>query len=367
MGSPMRAPRCASGYTVAEYYGMVDEGVLGGDDHVELLEGVIVAGEPQNPPHASGVSRVQRALDRAVGDRAIVRVQLDYVAGRRSVPEPDVAMVPPDPDWYATAHPTRAYAVFEVADSSLTQDRLTKAPIYAKNGVPQYVLINLREDCVENYTAPSAPRRRYLERTVLHRGDAVALLAFPDVTIAVDDLLPPRRRARRGWPGSDIGLDAGAASSVGEHHLEEAVVGVLAGEGLSDDAVAEGVAVVALDGELLEHRPGHRDVGERGERAVAVGGAAGVSEERVAGRAASRVPEVVSLGEPQPVDVAPDQHAIVRSQHELEEGVAQVHHVEEGQPGVRPRRRDQLEERPVLAVIGVVVARRAVVARLQPR
>jgi Uma2 family endonuclease len=184
----MRTPRRASGYTVAEYYGLVDEGVLGEDDHVELLEGVIVAGEPQNPPHASGVSRVQHALARAVGDRAIVRPQLDYIAGRRSAPEPDVAIVPLDPDEYATAHPSRAYALFEVADSSLTQDRLTKGPIYAKNGVPQYVLVNLREDCVENYSAPSAPRRRYLERSVLRRGERLGLVAFPDVTIAVDDL-----------------------------------------------------------------------------------------------------------------------------------------------------------------------------------
>jgi Uma2 family endonuclease len=193
----MRAPRRASGYTVAEYYGLVDEGVLGEDDHVELLEGVIVAGEPQNPPHASGVSRVQRALDRALGDRAIVRVQLDYIAGRRSAPEPDIAIVPLDPDWYATAHPTQAHALFEIADSSLLQDRLTKAPIYARNGVPQYVLINLREDCVENHTAPSAPRRRYLARSVLRRGDRLGLVAFPDVSLAVDDLLPPRRTAAR--------------------------------------------------------------------------------------------------------------------------------------------------------------------------
>lgn len=187
-----RQPRRAFGYTADEYLGLAEAGVLHEDDHVELLEGVLVAGEPQNPPHASAVSRVQRALDRALGRRAIVRVQSDYVAGRRSVPEPDVAVVPPDPDWYATAHPSRAYAIVEIADSSLTQDRLTKSAIYARNGVPQYVLVNLREDCVENHTAVSAPQRRYLERTVLGRGRRLTLVAFPDVTIAVDDLLPRR-------------------------------------------------------------------------------------------------------------------------------------------------------------------------------
>ena len=80
--------------------------------------------------------------------------------------------------------------MLEVAHSSLAQDRLTKSFIYAKAGIPQYVIVNLRDDCVESYIAPSAPRRRYRERTVLVRGERLQLVTFPDVTIAVDDLLP---------------------------------------------------------------------------------------------------------------------------------------------------------------------------------
>jgi Uma2 family endonuclease len=103
-----------------------------------------------------------------------------------------VAVVPPVPDGYASAHPAHAHLVLEVAHSSLAQDRLTKSFIYAKAGIPQYVIVNLRDDCVESYIAPSAPRRRYRERTVLVRGERLQLVTFPDVTIAVDDLLPPR-------------------------------------------------------------------------------------------------------------------------------------------------------------------------------
>jgi hypothetical protein len=36
------------------------------------------------------------------------------------------------------------------------------------------------------------PRRRYRERRVLGRGERLQLVTFPDLTIAVDDLLPPR-------------------------------------------------------------------------------------------------------------------------------------------------------------------------------
>jgi Uma2 family endonuclease len=191
---PTWGPRDDAGWDVEEYYGLLERGILTERDHVELLEGVIVAGEPQNPPHASTVWRIQHLLERVLGDRAIVRVQLDYIAGRRSAPEPDVAVVPLVPDEYASAHPSRAHVVFEIADSSLLQDRLTKGPIYAKNGVPQYVLVNLRDRTIENHTRPSAPRRRYLDRVVLERGARLELVAFPDVSLAVDALLGVRSR-----------------------------------------------------------------------------------------------------------------------------------------------------------------------------
>ena len=38
---------------------------------------------PQNEPHAAGVRRVERALHRAVGERAAVQVQLSLISGRR--------------------------------------------------------------------------------------------------------------------------------------------------------------------------------------------------------------------------------------------------------------------------------------------
>lgn len=191
---PTWGPSRASGWDVDEYYGLLERGVLTEDDHVELLEGAIVAGEPQGPRHSSVVWRIQHLLEHALGERAMVRVQLDYIAGRRSAPEPDVAVVPMVPDEYESEHPSRAHAVFEVAHSSLLQDRLTKGPIYAKNGVPQYVIVNLRERTIENHTRPSAPRRRYLDRVVLGRGERLALVAFPDVTVGVDELLGVRAR-----------------------------------------------------------------------------------------------------------------------------------------------------------------------------
>jgi Uma2 family endonuclease len=177
-------------WTAEQYLALADDGTLGPDDRVELLEGVVVAMAPHNVPHAAGVSRAHLAITRAVSDRGVVRGQVSFVAGSHSVPEPDVMVAPGRIEDYDRAHPTSALLVIEVADSSLKQDRLTKRAIYAAAGVPEYWIVNLRDDCVEVRRGPDAGTRRYAATVIARRGDVIELLAFPGVRVAVDDLLP---------------------------------------------------------------------------------------------------------------------------------------------------------------------------------
>jgi Uma2 family endonuclease len=179
-------------YTVDRYFALVDEGVLRPDDAVELLEGVIVAMAPKGVRHAAGTCRAGEALRAVLGGRAVVREQNPLVVGQFSVPEPDVAVLPGRIADYDTAHPRTALLVVEVAESSLPQDRLTKAAIYAAAGIPEYWIVNLRDDCVEVHRRPEPGGRRYVERRVARRGERITLAAFPDAAVAVDDLLPVR-------------------------------------------------------------------------------------------------------------------------------------------------------------------------------
>jgi Uma2 family endonuclease len=180
-------------FTAERYFALVDEGVLSADDRVELLEGVIVAMAPQNPPHASTMASVAEALMRAVGKRAAVRSQAPLVVGALSVPEPDVAVVPGRQRDYANVHPTTALLVVEVAESSLIQDRLTKASIYAAAEIPEFWIINLRDNCVEIHRDPDARARRYRVSRIARRGERIRLVALP-VSVAVRTLLPTRRK-----------------------------------------------------------------------------------------------------------------------------------------------------------------------------
>lgn len=177
-------------YTCDEYLELVDAGVLRPGDCVELLDGVIVSMVPQNPQHASGTALVDDVLREAIGKRAAIRVQLPLVLGPYSMPEPDVAVVPGLNSDYLSAHPTTALLVVEAADSSLAQDRLTKARIYAAAGIPEYWLVNLQEGCVEVFRAPDPAARQYANVTIVHPGQRLEITTLPGATVAVADLLP---------------------------------------------------------------------------------------------------------------------------------------------------------------------------------
>ena len=178
------------GFSVQGYFELVERGLLEEDDHVELLEGLIVASPPQGPLHASVTMCVDAALRKAIGDRASIRIQMPLLAGPRSAPEPDVALVPGSPADYRDHHPSHALLVVEIADSSLPQDRLTKSRIYARAGVPEYWIINLRDRCVEVHTAPDIGNRVYASTRTIAVGDVVDLVALPGVRIAAADLFP---------------------------------------------------------------------------------------------------------------------------------------------------------------------------------
>jgi Uma2 family endonuclease len=185
------APGLPARCSVDEFFGLVDRGLLHPDDRVELLEGVVVAMVAENPWHATGVRLVASALQRAVGEKAFVDQQHCLVLGTLSVPQPDVAVLPGRLLDYATRHPRSALLVVEVADSTLVQDRLTKAGIYAAAGIPEYWIVSRRDDLVIVSAQPEPAERRYAGARLFPRGESITLAALPDVSVAVDDLLPP--------------------------------------------------------------------------------------------------------------------------------------------------------------------------------
>ena len=176
-------------FSVEDYHRMAQAGILGEDDRVELIDGEIVDMAPIGPRHAASVDRLVRLLWRGLEDRAIVRVQSPVRLGEHSEPQPDVALLRPRADYYASAHPTAAEVllVVEVAETSADYDRQVKVPLYARHGVGEVWLVDLERGQVEVYRRPGGGG--YGEVVVLGRGERVSPGAFPELSLAVDDIL----------------------------------------------------------------------------------------------------------------------------------------------------------------------------------
>ena len=178
-------------FTADEYQRLADMGILGEDDRVELIEGRILNMAPKNIKHAMATKRANRYFNRLLGDRVVICVQDPILLNDYSEPEPDIALVAPPEDRYINHHPTpkEIYFVLEIADSSLPYDRDVKCPLFAYNKIIQFGLLNLQNREMEDYRQPS--RNGYRIKQTYSEGQCFNLVAFPEISIRVKDLLPP--------------------------------------------------------------------------------------------------------------------------------------------------------------------------------
>lgn len=175
-------------WTRREYERMGEAGILAPDARTELIDGEIIEMSPQGSRHAAAIRMVEEALRETVSGGYDIRVQLPLDLDDQNQPEPDVSVVRGHYTDYVDAHPAEAALVVEVADTSLDFDRHRKAGLYARAGLADYWIINLRDHCVEVYRDPRGGL--YGTKQTLTSGETLAPLARPEATIAVDDLLP---------------------------------------------------------------------------------------------------------------------------------------------------------------------------------
>ena len=183
-------------FTVDECLAMLDAEVLHEDDRIELMDGVLVVMAPIGDYHDNTADWLTELCVHAFGGRAWVRVQGSIRLNIMSAPQPDIAILRRRAlGDYRPYYPEDIFLVIEIADSSLRYDTGPKLARYAEAGIPEVWIANLRAQEVVAHTDPSGSE--YTTVRTFRSGDTISPTAFPDVSLAVDEFMPPA-------PGLDV-------------------------------------------------------------------------------------------------------------------------------------------------------------------
>ncbi len=183
--APARAPRWKLSVDAVER--MVQAGILPEDAPLELIGGELIEMSPQGPYHSVVCEGIRERLRGALGGEYCVREDKPVVAGRFSLPEPDVALVPGPRARWRDRHP-RGDECLLVVEVSLTTQEIdrAKAAVYGTAGVQVYWQVDLESRTLAVYESPTEDG--YATRRVLAEGEVVTV---PRTTAAVrvSDLL----------------------------------------------------------------------------------------------------------------------------------------------------------------------------------
>ncbi len=169
--------------SVEDVYRMVDAGILREDEHVELIDGVLVDVSPPGPEHSTIVSWLNRHF--VIGcPEWDVRVQ-DVLLVEGGFVLPDLMVVE---RLERDRHPATAALVVEVSITTLRHDT-AKAWRYARAGVGEYWLVDVARRSVTVHQAPGAEGYRRVE---VHGDGAVVPAPAGAPPVVLGELLGPR-------------------------------------------------------------------------------------------------------------------------------------------------------------------------------
>ena len=170
---------------------LVKKGELTG--RYELIDGEIISKMGQQSPHTIASMLFGQWLVALFG-YLFVRTEKPIVIqgrmGKTNEPEPDIAVtLQPSATYFPLQPgPMDIRLIVEVSDSTLRFDLKTKALLYARVGIPEYLILDIAGRQLYRHRLPA--RNGYCETVILSENDELTLLERTE-TIRVSELLPP--------------------------------------------------------------------------------------------------------------------------------------------------------------------------------
>jgi Uma2 family endonuclease len=190
-------------FTVADALSMVEQGITPEDASVELLNGALTYRDrfdlrgseiAEGVKHSFVMRRLSKLNTRIDNESRQFCTQCTLVCLQTHAPIPDAVVLRGEESDLRDRLPTAddALCVVEVADSSYERDSGEKLIEYAKAGIDQYIIINLRNRTAEVYEHPDKLAGTYPPAKIIADSATLALRVGENefFTIVLAEILP---------------------------------------------------------------------------------------------------------------------------------------------------------------------------------
>ncbi|NEO35619.1 MAG: Uma2 family endonuclease [Moorea sp. SIOASIH] len=173
-------------WSIEDYHHMIAAGILS-DRHVELLEGQIIEMSPEGPLHRKINDSIADYLREKLRGRAKI-YEAHPVSLPDSEPEPDIAVVKLPVSLYDNRHPSaeEIYLLIEISDTTLEKDLEQKRIAYARAGILEYWVVDLKAQQLIVFQQPSGDSYQ-IKQTKAY--GTLYPVAFPHIEVSVEKLL----------------------------------------------------------------------------------------------------------------------------------------------------------------------------------
>jgi Uma2 family endonuclease len=174
--------------TVHEYQKMSDFGIIDEDEHIELIEGRLIAMPPIGINHVSIVNQLNHLFHQAVNNQAIVQVQSPVYLNNNYMPEPDISLAKYRADFYRSRRikAEDILLIVEVSDSSFRYDSEIKIPSYAQFSIPEVWIIDVNSQSLIRHYHPVNGTYSHIE--TIAKLEQITLTTLPDITLNLTNL-----------------------------------------------------------------------------------------------------------------------------------------------------------------------------------
>lgn len=147
-------------FTRTEVEALAEAGAFG-DQMVELLDGTVIAkADAVTPAHSQATHALGQYLRSALAATGLnheVLTESPLVLSSQDEPRPDVIVIDQQSGpVLLRQHPTTAHLVIEIAVSTRAMDLGRKAALYARAGIPRYLVIDINARITHDHTYQGA-------------------------------------------------------------------------------------------------------------------------------------------------------------------------------------------------------------------